>query len=449
LRETSTNNNNNININNNNNNNNTDSDNKATITYKEDFIMATNWATLEPQYNILGVHVPKLKVLLDVGSFVSFMHGDGTMVVELVARIVDWKVVDTVVQIQVNVFQRVGETGHQDPVSRWMVQLSQCQRLTWITVDKLIDICYVFLRSTVDSLLYICQGRKDCYVTERRFDGSDYDAFLPFPCDCGERFPLEVSYQKQVWIDIDKIRVMIRKLLASTRKDQGNFQKRVESCSISLKAWKYMLRQVEGEIGFDVCLSRGQKRSRSENVLLPGMSSISKKRSFSAEVLVFNGLDMLVSLLGESSVFGVRHKPPKLGESAQAIVGNDVINYIVNCKMSYDSMCKLSLTLWYKPYHTQLSRNGTPMNCSIVRLSRILRRMRPANEDVETSSASSDCEDDVLIDIGDQFIINQIVYTVVGKSETTCQVVSGTATSDDRISMPIGVVAEHIKSYLE
>jgi hypothetical protein len=54
-----------------------------------------------------------------------------------------------------------------------------------------------------------------------------------------------------------------------------------------------------------------------------------------------------------------------------------------------------------------------------------------------------------MIDIGDQFIINQIVYTVVGKSETTCQVVSGTATSDDRISMPIGVVAEHIKSYLE
>jgi hypothetical protein len=148
-------------------------------------------------------------------------------------------------------------------------------------------------------------------------------------------------------------------------------------------------------IGFEVCLSRGQKRSRSENVLLPGMSSISKKRSFSAEVLVFNGLDMLVSLLGESSVFGVRHKPPKLGESAQAIVSIDVINYIVNCKMSYDSMCKLSLTLWYKPYHTQLSRNGTlVMRCPIVRLSRILRRMRPGNEDVETASAS-DCEDDI------------------------------------------------------
>jgi hypothetical protein len=36
--------------------------------------MAANWATLEPQYNILGVHVPKLKVLLlDIGLFVSFM----------------------------------------------------------------------------------------------------------------------------------------------------------------------------------------------------------------------------------------------------------------------------------------------------------------------------------------------------------------------------------------
>jgi hypothetical protein len=69
-------------------------------------------------------------------------------------------------------------------------------------------------------------------------------------------------------------------------------------------------------------------------VLLTGMSSISKKRLFSAEILAFSGLDMLVLILGESSVFGVRHKPPKLGESARAIVENDSIKYIPECKMS-------------------------------------------------------------------------------------------------------------------
>jgi hypothetical protein len=426
---------------------------KATTTDKKDAIMAANWAMLEPKYNKLGVHVPRLKVLLDIGSFVSFIHIDCTsaMEVELVARLVDCKVVDSVLRIQVNIFQRVGKTGLQDPVSRWMVQVSQTLRVVWITVDKLIDICYVFLRSTVDTLVYICQGRKDCYVTERRIDGSDYDTFLPFPCDCGEHFPLVVSYQKELWIDFEKMRVMIRKLLASSRKDQGNFQKRVDSCSISAIAWNYMHRQVEGELGYDVCLSRGQKRSRSENVLLPGMSSISQKRFFSAEVLVFNGLDMLVSLLGESSVFGVRHKPPKMGESARSIAENDAINYISDCKMSYDSMCKLSLTIWYKRYQVQLSRSGIPANCPIVRLSRILQRMRPANEDIETPSASgSENEENASFEIGDKFVLHEIVYCVVGldKDEMTCQVVSMAGMNDQQTTMSIATVAVLIEQYL-
>jgi hypothetical protein len=409
--------------------------------------MAANWTMLDPQYHKLGVYVPKLKLLLDIGSFVSFIHIDSVIEVELVARLVDFKVVDSVPLIQVNIFQRVGETGLQHPVSRWIVQVSQTLRVVWTTVDKLIDICYVFLRSTVDSLLYICQGRKDCYVTERRIDGSDYDAFLPFPCDCGEHFPLEVSHLKEVWIAFDKIRVMIRKLLSSSRKDQGNFQKRTDSCSISLTAWKYLQRQVaEGELGFEIRFSRGQKRSRSENVLLPGMSSISQKRLFSAEALAFSGLDMLVSILGESSVFGVRHKPPKLGESARAIVENDSINYISECKMSYDSMCKMSLTLWYKQYQTKFSRLGVPVDCPIVRLSRILRRLRPANEDVETSVVSEFEEDeDVSIDVGDKFVLDGFVYCVTKKNATTCQAVTK---NDQQLTMPFATVAGLIELYL-
>jgi hypothetical protein len=116
---------------------------------------------------------------------------------------------------------------------------------------------------------------------------------------------------------------------------------------------------------------------------------------------MFNGLDMLVSLLGVSSVFGLHHKPPKLGESAQAIVANDVRNYIVNCKMSYDSMCKLSVThdLVQTISGTTFPEWNTNELGLIVHLSCILQRMRPVNKDIKTSSAL-DSEDDVLIDTG-------------------------------------------------
>jgi hypothetical protein len=125
---------------------------------------------------------------------------------------------------------------------------------------------------------------------------------------------------------------------------------------------------------------------------------------------------MLVSLLGESSVFGVRHKPPKMGEtSARSIAENDAINYISDCKMPYDLMCKFSLTIWYKRYQVQISRSGIPANCPIVRLSRILQQMRPGNEDIETPSVSGlENKEKASFEIGDKFVLHEIVYCVAG-----------------------------------
>jgi hypothetical protein len=110
-------------------------------------------------------------------------------------------------------------------------------------------------------------------------------------------------------------------------------------------------------------------------------------------------------------------------------------------------MCKLSLTLWYKQYQTKFSRRGVPVHCPIVRLSRILRRLRPPNEDVETSVVSEFEEDkDVLIDAGDKLVLDGFVSCVTKKNATTYQAVI--TKNDQQLTMPFATVAGLIELYL-
>ena len=392
--------------------------------------------------------MPHLRTMLDLGSFLTTYAFNK---VKSVARLVDWKVQDgdnKMVYLNFyNVTSSAPTASSQYPLSCYMTEVSQTSKSMWLPVDCIDDLAFVFLRKEVEDLLYVAQGRTDCFVTMTRADKSEY--YLTF-----SSFPPLHSLSKAVWDGMNRVRNLLRKMLCSTRQDQGVYSCRREKTWVDNNTWTYLCR------GFDrLDLSNGFKAStktssKISHEILPGLVSTSKRQSFIVDTVAFFGPDgerAVSDLFGHSSTVGLRQRRPKVDDPPKTLLVNDVVNYLcrdeenVRPSVKFEYMhceCQFLVQLAFLPYFVNTDSDGIPKEVPpSPQLNNLLTRSDPKQNN-EQEEGHND-----LLTVGAKFIFDNKLLKVVSISQD--EVIVTTREEDYNERMPKNLVEDLIEQYLE
>tara|TARA_B110000238_G_scaffold189937_1_gene222582 strand:- start:107 stop:1363 length:1257 start_codon:yes stop_codon:yes gene_type:complete len=418
--------------------------------------MMADWHELEPPLDKKeGVYIPRLNTTVDLGSFVTWCT-IGKVI--SVARLIDWRVNDDKKMVFVNnyVSMTTSAIANQHTMSRYLRNVSQCKQAIWLNVDCIIDIAFVFLRKEVEDLTYVIQGRTDCWVTVTRADASEYPlTFSSFP-------PLPNSIPRAVWDGTTRVRVLLRKMLSSTRQDQGNYATHKDKVYVDYNTWAYLYRRF-GRLHADFEVTM-MESSLITHEILPGLVSTTKRRFRKVETVSFRGLNgerAINELFGQAATVGVRQRRPKVADPPRTLLVNDAVNYLcvdeneVSVRFQYthgDS--SLQIYLAFRPYFVAINNDGT---LKAVPLSPQLNNMLTRSDPSGNVQERNDTEDEglLLLTVGTEFELdNQLmkVVSIGGEHEddvVICKVTSDEVDNEQHIMSKKKDVEDLIEQYLQ
>jgi len=381
-----------------------------------------------PVYSMESFYIASLKDRVDVGTFVILKciefpdvtrNSDGE---EHIGRVRDWRVHPTTgdTQITVSLYTEIAQDAHTSNVmSRHMKRLLQTNQKGCFSVKCVKDVVFVFHDSELEQLDYVTQGRADCYVV---YDTPVYGkTFRSFPC-MDDDFRQSISYVRFIWLEIDRMRRELRRILCSVRQDQSIYTKRSTCTQLSIRAWNYILRNVSDKPG--VSLAEGL-RCKVQHELKPGFESVAKRARYVSSILHFQdeaGMRTCAILLGESALIGIRKKRPVLSAmQSTKLKTNDVLSYTCNLKVTHWHDI-LSISIVYRSYVYQCDRQGIPVNCPSDLLSRFIQREAligagnndDDDEEVDQELAATSEDIEIYLAIGNEVNIEGTLWVIKG-----------------------------------
>jgi hypothetical protein len=112
----------------------------------------------------------------------------------------------------------------------------------WVPVGSVVDL--VFAVHACNNEEYTWLERLDTYFIDKSTATHEHE----FPCDL-PLFPRHRSYAKLIWLKLQRIRLVFRKILGSSSLAQGCFDIRKQETAISVDTFAYIKRQVLHENG--------------------------------------------------------------------------------------------------------------------------------------------------------------------------------------------------------
>jgi hypothetical protein len=327
-------------------------------------------AMAQPAYGKEGVLIPSLKAILEVGTFVVYKHRvRNDEQEERIARIID------------TIYDNEGKKKmklHVYDILGLYVNV-QCY------ASQILDVA--FLSDDPGSIA----GRKN--VVHFRNDQTDGKRF---PCDSPD-CPIEVSYSRCIWNDLERMRALVRRMLTSSTMQQGQFARKREYTYINRQTFSFVKRMLADHEGVEHSPA-GATYKRVVFDITAGLTAVSKREAFACEFLVFrnnNGVDALTSLLGTLTVLGMRRKRPRVDAGPSPLRTNDIVHYlveeeaVVSARLVYaKEVGRLTVELGYSPYVVSFNNAGHPMNCNNARVSNAITRNN-LPEDTHHSSTSN------------------------------------------------------------
>ena len=223
------------------------------VTMEEALSPNNQWRNpLQPSYELTPVFIRHLKVMVNVGTFISMKPNPPVNHPINLGRVMKWFQRDDGTKVIVANLHEVDPPDHANSdkvLSRHMAKVSQLPKCVEVMETDVIDIRFVFIRDDVDSLNYVAQGRNDSFILKSKpFPNQD---FYAFPC-FSPRSEVSVCLGYRLWMQMDRMCLAIHKPLCSTAQAQGTFCRRPVTIRISQETWEYFLRQANHESLEDV-----------------------------------------------------------------------------------------------------------------------------------------------------------------------------------------------------
>jgi hypothetical protein len=396
---------------------------------------------LEPSFMDLTMHhIVHYRAHLPVGTFVLIKDEPGV-----------WRIVKFCDElIVVNEFSTLSSMPelirrsirtNNDVATRHMTEVAQTAKLRTIEPDKVEDIAFVFKESEVNSgERGVCQGMANAFILRYKLtqeEGKevlepifDHEC-LPFPSDyMAYKQQLSYCFPSSVWMYTCMIQEEISRILGRTAEAaQGIFTKKLVKITISQGMWTYLCYKAAagGCRGVQTVNTTVYKR-----VLRPGMDLSKKSERHECELLRFetqSDLNVLCSILGESSIMNIRAKVPPMRRPGTNETGerelneNDIINVInggivrENPFLRYTNQDGVDLVFDSKNERASLYLRYTMYVYGSNRLhksvcsERFIKRQRPLCLP-PLAAAQEAALQMVIVDIDSEFIHNNQLYRV-------------------------------------
>ena len=283
-----------------------------------------------PHYQELPVFWPRLKAFIEIGSFI-FFNVDENKEKRLQLGQIVCSTHDDGTRVKVLLFEYDKPDNHRPITSgtgRCITEVIQTLETKEIFTADIHDIVWVFDEETLSRLSAYLQGISNVFIVRFNSENELIQDFTCFPCshpDC----VIPKSLAKKLFDDLERVRDLLTQVLCRRSELQGEKVRVLKHSFACHEFWSWLkLVLVEDHL----MVIHDELTCKKPRIrLIHQMKRIKVSTETLYEIFRFetkNDLEHLRRLFGETIIYGVREKFPKLGLGATALVGNEALNII-------------------------------------------------------------------------------------------------------------------------
>jgi hypothetical protein len=279
-----------------------------------------------PNYQELPVFWPHLKAFIENGSFILF-HVDKNNE----KRLQLGQIVCSTSGSRINVLLFDKPTHHRhitSEIGRSLTEVIQTSATKEIFTKDIHDIAWVFDEGTLSELSAYLQGIRNVFIVRFNSNSEPIKDFVCFPCSHPGCI-IPKSLAKKLYDDLERVRDLLTQVLCRRSELQGEKVRVLKHSFACHEFWSWLKLVLVDDHSMIIHDELTCKKPRIR--LIHQMKRIKVSTETLYEIFRFetkNDLKRLRSLFGETILYGVREKFPKLGLGATALVGNEALNVI-------------------------------------------------------------------------------------------------------------------------
>jgi hypothetical protein len=289
-----------------------------------------------PNYQELPVFWPRLKAFIEIGSFILFDVVDNNENIEKrplqLGQIVCSTHAGSRVKVLLLEYDKPNNASHHRPITsesgRCITEVIITSVTKEIYTADIHDIAWVFDERTLSELSAYLQGISNVFIIRFNSNNEPIQDFTCFPCshpDC----LVPKSLAKKLYDDLERVRDLLTQVLCRRSELQGEKVRVLKHSFACQEFWSWLKLVLVEDHAMIIHDELTCKKPRIR--LIHQMKRIKVSTETLYEIFRFetnNDLERLRRLFGETIIYGVREKFPKLGLGATALVGNEALNII-------------------------------------------------------------------------------------------------------------------------
>jgi hypothetical protein len=401
------------------------------------------WEACSPDFNGNPIHVPALKEMLLIGTFVEVDDG-GSIGVGRICRHGSLAASTMIINLFPTLFPICQEDEQHLPISegpgRSMTEICQSTVMKILPVHSIRRIAFVVpALGLARSQFHWCGGMSNAYVVRlRKHPSTGFSAFSEFetcfPSQHPEQSMHASCYVERVWNGLNIVSVMLTKTLNRCSEKQGEYTSKTLKYPFFMPAaWAFIIQSVADEV-----------TPRSHHVTISslnvGAGLVRKKvrRSLQGTILRFeteSQLAKLRSLLGASITYGTRQKQPGVEAPSLVLRENDTVNVVVGSSEASETFSRrtarqgvdlvydglhIQVVVRYVKYVYLVNDKGYPRDCPSRDLASIILFFQKDVDDEENDdNDNGNCNDAFIV--GASFSKTGRLYTITAICGDYCK----------------------------
>jgi hypothetical protein len=284
-----------------------------------------------PHYQELPVFWPRLKAFIETGSFILFYvvenHNEKRLQLgQIVCATTSGS------RVKVLLFDKLINGTHvrriTSEIGRFMTEVIKTSETKEISTNDIHDIAWVFDEGTLSQLSAYLQGISNVFIVRFNSKNEPIEDLFCFPCshpDC----IVPKSLAKKLYDDLERVRDLLTQVLCRRSELQGEKVRVLKHSFACHEFWSWLKLVLVEDHSMILHDELTCKKPRIR--LIHQMKRIKVSTETLYEIFRFettHDLERLRALFGETILYGVREKFPKLGLGAIGLVGNEALNII-------------------------------------------------------------------------------------------------------------------------
>jgi hypothetical protein len=293
-----------------------------------------------PHYDELPVFWPRLKAFIENGSFILFSVVNVANVVNeniekrlQLGQIVSSTRAGSRVKVLLFEYDMPNNTSHHHrPITsetgRCITEVIQTSETKEISTTDIHDIAWVFDERTLSELSAYLQGIRNVFIIRFNSDNEPIQDFTCFPCNHPDCI-IPKSLAKKLYDDLERVRDLLTQVLCRRSELQGEKVRVLKHSFACHEFWSWLKLVLVEDHSMTIHDELTCRKPRIR--LIHQMKRIKVSTETLYEIFRFetnDDLGHLRCIFGETILYGVREKFPKLGLGATALVGNEALNII-------------------------------------------------------------------------------------------------------------------------